>query len=286
MRYNSIHPRPIVCYWPSVVLALWPWLLGGFPIAGQQQATAGTTQVALFTGFLAGANAGMDILNEELAAAGIPNYSGLVFDWDQKQEAFNWINMATDDRSTLVLIGHSFGGNSTLQLANNFLQPAGIDVDLTIQIDSVENFDRGWNDSLPANVDVGMNYYQFSTGGIFEPQGETFVQGATNFNAEVLFNDSSITHTSLDNDPRLHARIELDILDNLNYVSGDFDWDNDVDGADFLAWQQDPSSGLLTEWQSGYGTLASSVARVATVPEPNTALLGMATIWFLVRRHR
>ncbi len=282
MRHKSIHPKSAVCYWPSVVLALGPWLCGGLPTT-ERQAAAGTTQVALFTGFLAGPNAGMDILNEELAAAGIPNYNGMVFDWDAKRDAVNWINMGTDDRSTLVLIGHSFGGNSTLQVANTFLKPAGIDVDLTIQIDSVENFDRGWNDMLPTNVDVGINYYQFSTGGIFEPQGETFVQGATNINAEEFFNDTSITHTSLDNDPRLHAQIELDILDNINFVSGDFDWDNDVDGSDFLAWQQDPSSGLLTDWETAY-PLAASAALATTVPEPSTVLMSMATLVLLVGR--
>jgi hypothetical protein len=160
-------------------------------------ATAGTTQVALFTGFNPGFPAGMDDLNTYLLGQSIPDYQGMVFAYDDQAAALSWIEQITD-RSTLVVIGHSFGGSGSLLLANNYLKPLGIDVDLTVQIDSVEQFfNPGWNNQLPTNVDVGFNYYQIATGGIFEPQGETNVQGATNINAEVLFNDTSISHTSI-----------------------------------------------------------------------------------------
>jgi hypothetical protein len=205
------------------------WIVPG----SDPDVAAMTNQVALFTGFAAGPGAGMDILQSELSTIGIPNYEGMVFEWTQQQDAFDWIQQRSD-RSTLVLIGHSFGGNSALQLANDFLKPAGVDIDLTIQIDSVANFGSGWNDQLPTNVDVGINYYQISTG-LFEPQGEDNVQGATNINVEVLFDDTSITHTSIDNDARLHALIGQNITDNLNYVRGDTDRDGDVDNTDLSA---------------------------------------------------
>ena len=178
----------------------------------------------------------MDLLDAELATLGIPNYQGEVFSWSDPQGAFDWLQQFEADRSTLVIVGHSFGGNAALQLAGEYLLPAGIDVDLTVQIDSVSNPNPGSNNQLPANVDVGYNYYQNSTS-FFEPQGEDFVSGALNFNAELLFNDNSITHNSLDNDPRLHDLIGQHILDNLNVDSADFDGNGVVNGEDFRTWQ-------------------------------------------------
>ena len=248
-----------------------------------------TNQVVLFTGFLAGANAGMDFLNAELATVGIPDYLGQVFEWSEQELAFDWIQQQASDRATLVLIGHSFGGHSTLQVANNYLHPLGVRVDLTIQIDSVTNFDGGTNNQLPTNVDVGINYYQISTG-FLEPQGEDFVQGATNINTEVLFGDTTISHTSIDNDPRLHDLIGQNILDNLNQVDADFDADGDVDGRDLLLWQRGGSPTPLSAadlmlWQSQYGAVPLSAGAQA-VPEPSTLVLlgGLAVIALHGRR--
>jgi pimeloyl-ACP methyl ester carboxylesterase len=232
---------------------------------------AATTQVVLFTGFGAGPgpNTGMDLLNTRLAAAGIPDYLGQVFEWTEHDAALDWVQLHAASRGTLVLVGHSFGGNSALQLADDYLSPFNVTVDLTVQIDPVKNFIAGANDVLPSNVDVGFNYYQISTG-FLEPQGEDFVNGATNFNVEVLFNDTTITHTSIDDDARLHARIAANILANLNPASADFDDDGDVDGRDFLIWQRGESPDALSAedlslWQSQYGSpaLNTSVVRCA-----------------------
>jgi hypothetical protein len=242
---------------------------------------AATTQVVLFTGFLAGPgpNTGMDLLNTSLAAAGIPDYLGQVFEWDEHDAAFDWVKLHAASRGTLVLIGHSFGGNSALQLADDYLSPLEVTVDLTVQIDPVKNFIAGANDVLPGNVEVGFNYYQISTG-FFEPQGEDFVSGATNFNVEVLFNDTNITHTSIDDDLRLFARITANILANLNPYSADYDEDGDVDGRDFLVWQRGGSPRSLSAddlslWQAQYGSVGLNAQSVA-VPEPRTLVLLLA----------
>ena len=255
----------------GIVLALVP--LTGVDNCGQ--ATAGTTQVALFLGLGAtpNTNQGMDILNSTLSAASIHDYDGMVFAWNQKQAAFDWIQQSID-RTTLVVIGHSFGGNSTLQLANNFLLPAGVDVDLTIQLDSVENFDGGWNNQLPTNVDVGFSYHQIATPG--DVQGEVNVQGATNINAEVLLNDTSITHFTIDNNTSLHDLIAQHVLDNLNQGVVDFDGNGFVDGEDFLLWQRAGSPHPLSQsdlilWESNYGMTVPLAA--AAVPEPNSLAL-------------
>jgi pimeloyl-ACP methyl ester carboxylesterase len=250
---------------------------------------AATTQVVLFTGFLAGPgpNTGMDLLNTRLAAAGIPDYLGQVFEWDEHDAAFDWVELHTASRGTLVLVGHSFGGNSALQLADDYLSSLNVTVDLTVQIDPVKNLFTGANDVLPDNVEVGFNYYQISTG-FLEPQGEDVVNGATNINAEVLFNDNTITHTSIDDDARLHARIATNILANLNPASADFDNDGDVDGRDFLVWQRGGSPGSfsagdLSLWQSQYGNPALNADAVA-VPEPGAlVLLAVALVAYIGR---
>jgi hypothetical protein len=84
-------------------------------------------------------------------------------------------------------------------------------------------------------------------------------------------------------------------------LPGDFDFDGDVDGRDFLVWQRNPSVGDLADWQSNYGvgSLTTSVANypaatasseigASPVPEPGTSVL-MAGLLFLncyVRRTR
>ena len=72
-------------------------------------------------------------------------------------------------------------------------------------------------------------------------------------------------------------------------VDGDFDTDCDVDGSDFIEWQQHfgaPYSGAdLADWEMGYGTAAPLRAMTAVVPEPSVAvLLGVALVCRCSRR--
>lgn len=70
------------------------------------------------------------------------------------------------------------------------------------------------------------------------------------------------------------------------FLAGDFD--NDVDGSDFLQWQlgESPSpfsASDLAAWEANYGTVAAISATTTAVPEPATAimlLLGTATMLF------
>ncbi len=59
---------------------------------------------------------------------------------------------------------------------------------------------------------------------------------------------------------------------------GDFDQDGDVDGADFLVWQRDPTIGALNDWQSNYGTPSLLAGSRIAVPEPTTVLLLLTAI--------
>lgn len=80
---------------------------------------------------------------------------------------------------------------------------------------------------------------------------------------------------SLDNGTLLAG--EVDYIGASTGTPGDFDNDNDVDGADFLAWQRGEAPGgatpaNLADWQSNYGTNSTVVASSA-VPEPTTFTL-------------
>jgi len=67
--------------------------------------------------------------------------------------------------------------------------------------------------------------------------------------------------------PFLEVTIILDSLD------GDFDADQDVDGADFLEWQRTLGDAAnLALWESNYGATLST-ASAAGVPEPSSLLL-------------
>lgn len=72
--------------------------------------------------------------------------------------------------------------------------------------------------------------------------------------------------------------------------AGDFDFDGDVDGADFLVWQRGESANPLSAadldaWKANFGAPASSFPAAAAVPEPPTvALLLMAAAGAILRQ--
>jgi hypothetical protein len=202
------------------------WLVLAATLLSTQAAYADRCVGVFFRGFGADVGtSGMDNLEAHLVAAfgGDPArpFSSAVFNWTDQQQAFEFIN-GFSDIGCLVVAGHSFGANSAIELTTDFLMPAGIPVDLLVQFDSV-----GANDDvLPAGVAQGYNYHQVSTGGFFEPQGESNVEGSTNVYVENEFNvsDADITHTQIDcplfertpaeyaalfgSQPDLYARIE------------------------------------------------------------------------------
>ena len=72
-------------------------------------------------------------------------------------------------------------------------------------------------------------------------------------------------------------------------LAGDFDFDNDVDGFDFLKWQRGESPNPLSAsdlaaWEANYGNAAPLSATAAAVPEPTTAMLLMLGITAMLFR--
>ena len=74
-------------------------------------------------------------------------------------------------------------------------------------------------------------------------------------------------------------------------LAGDFDLDSDVDGGDFLLWQQggSPTSlsqSDLSDWDANY-SVTTSLASAASVPEPSAWVLllaGLAIFCAITRR--
>jgi hypothetical protein len=69
--------------------------------------------------------------------------------------------------------------------------------------------------------------------------------------------------------------------------AGDFDFDGDVDGRDFLKWQRGEttnpfSAGDLADWQANYG-VGSLTATSVAVPEPKALILITVALFFVVR---
>jgi hypothetical protein len=191
-------------------IAVW-LVLGAILAVPTAPAFAQRTDVALFRGFgQSPGTAGMDTLNRTLQSS-FTDISSQVFAWTEQEAAYNFISNNAEGRDFLVLIGFSLGGSSLIGLADDYLRPNAFLVDLTVQIDSVDLYPLSpRDDALPPNVRQGINYFQNSTD-LFEPQGERNVAGATNINVEELFNDTAITHYSIDDDRRLHGRIVNDI---------------------------------------------------------------------------
>lgn len=188
--------------------------------AASLSSSGNSTTIVLFTGFgenPSNSETGMNQLNTRLQEqfGGNHNspFNSSVFSYSQEQEALSYINRFSDARS-LGIVGYSFGGDSAFDLARQL--PA---VNLLVSIDSVGLSLGSSDEVLPGNVTKGINYYQsnpsLQDGSLIERLSEAAVtqlvekdvEGAENINVETLFNDQTITHTSIDNDKRLHTLI-------------------------------------------------------------------------------
>ena len=168
--------------------------------------------VALFTGFLgsSGDDIGIEQIHQLLLDESSPRVEVMArrFGHTHQQSAVEFV-VSNAERSEIVLIGHSFGGDSAIEVAES-VSRLSLTVYRLVQIDSV-----GVRDNiLPGNVGHGLNFFQEATE-LLEPQGERFVQGSTNVRGEVHFGlrDETLTHTNIDNFPALQAEVVAFAID-------------------------------------------------------------------------
>lgn len=121
------------------------------------------------------------------------NYPGAkIFSWDQKPEILGEIKKHSLDQP-LVLVGHSFGGDTAVEVANelNSAKNSFRNIDMLISLDSV-----GFkNNIMPINVKRNLNFFQE---GVIP-----FLHGSPNI-------ARNTDHTDVVNELRseLHSRIE------------------------------------------------------------------------------
>ena len=191
MRTNRFASVTAMCF------AIFSALLLSLPA----NASGNRKVIVLFTGFSGSSNGENDGLigfnNNKLVQSfgNDPNFplSSKVFSYSDQLGAFNFIQ-SFSDINHLFVIGHLLGGDAVIELATDYLSKTTQMIDLSVQIDSVGLFD----DIIPKDIiKRSLNYYQISEG-LFEPQGEIYIEGATNINAETFCKDPAITHTSID----------------------------------------------------------------------------------------
>lgn len=90
----------------------------------------------------------------------IRSYKSSWFDDSTKIAVTDFIEENKSDGSKLIIVGYSWGGDTALELANDFNQQEEIQiVDLMITIDPADGGFKT-NSTVPDNVQTVMNYYQ------------------------------------------------------------------------------------------------------------------------------
>jgi hypothetical protein len=149
------------------------------------------TQVYLIRGFLNVFSLGMDSLALEIRRAGISATVAGYNDW-QGVAAEIAANYKAGRRGPIVLIGHSFGADAVMFMADN-LNQMGVPVALIIP------FDGTYSHAAPANVARVLNLYRSNDVKI--TSGPGFHGELTNY----YVSDAGVSHTTIDDSVRLHV---------------------------------------------------------------------------------
>ncbi|MET0278054.1 MAG: hypothetical protein ABW198_06930 [Pseudorhodoplanes sp.] len=150
-------------------------------------------QIYLIRGLFGVFSTGMDQMAAQLKAQGYSNVS--LWNWpDVDQIAADIIQgHRAGDNAHVILIGHSLGSNSVVQVADR-IGAQGVAVDLAVTFDITEGL------RVPLNVERFINFYQNNGFGrpALEPAG--FTGEFSNIN---LSNQTQLDHGNIDNAPQL-----------------------------------------------------------------------------------
>jgi pimeloyl-ACP methyl ester carboxylesterase len=167
--------------------------------------TASQVQVDLLRGLADIFSRGMDTLTDKLNRQG---YSARVYSTNGWQAVARRIaeQYARGQKTIVVVIGHSLGADATFQIANT-LNAQNIPIELIV------TFDATSPQPVPKNVLHFVNFYQNNGFG-------KKVSPAPDFKGELsnvdLTADSSLSHTTIEKSPRLHALVMQKIADIVN----------------------------------------------------------------------
>lgn len=171
---------------------------------GAQPATA-AVQVDLFRGLANVFSRGMDTLAHRLNRQG---YSARIHSTNGWRSAVRRIadRYSRGQKDIVVLIGHSLGANATIQAADE-LNRQNIPVALIVTFDATQPR------PVPRNVLYLVNFYQNNGFGRRLSPGPGFQGELTNIN---LTADRTLTHTTIDEAPRLHGQVVQQIANIAN----------------------------------------------------------------------
>jgi thioesterase domain-containing protein len=177
------------------------------PAAAQPAATATAkeVQVDLLRGLADIFSRGMDTLADRLNRQG---YSARVY------STHGWTAVARriaeryyrGHRDIIVIVGHSLGANAALDVANE-LNRRNIPVELVVTFDATNPY------QVPKNVLHLINFYQRNGFGKVITPGAGFTGELSNVD---LTADMSLSHTTIEKSPRLHALVMQKIADIVN----------------------------------------------------------------------
>ena len=164
--------------------------------AAPAAATPSQVQVDLFRGLADIFSRGLDTLVDRLNRQG---YSARVYSTGGWQTAVQRIadRYFKGHKEIVVLIGHSLGGNATLQAANA-LDRLNVPVELIVVFDATEPT------PAPKNVLHLVNFYQRNGFGKPITAGPGFQGELSNID---LTADTSIRHVTIEKSARLHALV-------------------------------------------------------------------------------
>lgn len=161
------------------------------------------------------------IFIEGFSAFGISNGDGIKdmadnfpgaqrFDWTDKDKIIDEIKKHALDQP-VVLVGHSFGGDTAVEIANelNSAKNSFRDINLLITLDSV-----GFNNSIiPMNVKRNLNFFQEGT--IPFLHGNANVARNTDY-TEIINELRNELHSRIDDSPEVQYKIFENINETVN----------------------------------------------------------------------
>lgn len=174
--------------------------LGGSSVSeasAQSAANPGpAARIYMMRGLLGIFSLGIDSLAVKLRAQG---YDPQIFGWDQWGSIASEIlaNNRAGEKGQIILIGHSLGSDSTIQVANAIRQS-------NIPVDLIATFDITQPLQVPRNVVRFVNFYQNNGFGKIATPGYGFNGELVNID---LTADTSISHGNIDEIPRLQQQV-------------------------------------------------------------------------------
>jgi hypothetical protein len=170
-------------------------------LAAEDQ-SAPVARIYMFRGLFGIFSLGIDKLAAKLREAG---YEPAILGWEQWGIAANEIiaNNRRGDTGHIILIGHSLGSDSTIQIANNVVLE-------NIPIDLIVTFDITQPLEVPANVERFINFYQNNGVGQRAVAGPRFQGQLSNVD---LSADHSLDHLNIDESEKLQQLVVNNIFD-------------------------------------------------------------------------